>query len=364
MTTCEEILKILEKREIESVILELKSSEILQEKDWKDELAKEFVAFANRNGGKLIIGVKNDGTFNGEIDYDVDKLKGDINNIVRDKISPIIDYDFEFIQCERGDISIINIKRKKNIPHAYIVNRKSHEIKSRTYYKRTPHGKSLVTDRELIDLFNEEFNDKSMDLTEPKVKLKTDITLIREYLKMIRESPLSPLSLVPMLNKIHSEFMKISHKEDMSEEELDIIKDYAATINNFTLGTKPIIRKIVTGTIRLFVLNPNLVSLIKEINYTNIEVLYDGGIKTNDIGLILYKCGKFESISKEIYKAIDDKDINSLKMFRSVLYSIKIVEDKYLFMKKLRLKNENLDKISDVNLIEIIATIINHLETV
>ncbi len=363
MTTCEEIQKILEKPELETLNFELKSSEILKNDGWKDKLAKLFVAFANQDGGNLIIGVQNDGTFNGEKDYDIDKLKGDINNIIRDKISPIIDYRFEFLQCKQGDISIITIKRKKGIPHAYIPKRKSHEIISRIYYKRTPHGNRLVRDSELDGLFNMEFNYEPLDLIEPKVKIKPDIPLIREYLKMIRESPLSPLNLVPMLNRIHIEFMKISHKEDMSEDELDIIKDYATTINNFTLGTKPHVLKIVTGTIRMFVLNPSLVCLIKEIIYTNFEVLYDIGHKTDDMCLILYQCGKFESIFKEICKAIDEKDINSLKMFRNVLYSIKNIDDKFLFMKKLRLKNENLDKISDINLIEIISTIINYLET-
>ena len=363
MTTCEEIQKILENPELETLTFELKSSEILKTNGWKDKFAKEFVAFANKIGGKLIIGIKNDGTFNGKIDYDIDKLKGDINNILKDKISPIIDYRFEFIQCKLGDISIINIKRKKSIPHAYIAKRKSHEIINRAYYIRTPYGIQLVTNEELDDLFNRKLNHKLMDQFEPKAIAKPDITLIREYLKMIRESPLSPLNLVPMLNRIHTEFMKISNKDDMSEAELDIIKDYTTTINNFTLGTRPHVLKIVSGTIRLFVLNPNLVNLTKEIIYTNFEVLYDIGHKTNDICLILYQCGKFESLPKEIYKAIDEKDTDLLKMFRSVLYSIKNIDDKFLFIKKLRLKNENLDKISDINLIEIISTIINYLET-
>ena len=122
MTTYEEIKILLEKSEFESLLYELKSSKILEQNDWKGKIAKEIVALANQNGGKLIIGLQDDGTFDGKADYDVDKLKGDIDNIIHDKISPIINYNFEFLECEGGDLSVISVEKKKDIPHAYIVN--------------------------------------------------------------------------------------------------------------------------------------------------------------------------------------------------------------------------------------------------
>lgn len=362
MTTCEEIQKLLEKSEIENVKFELKSSKILKNDDWKEKLAKEFVAFANQNGGKVIIGLQNDGTFDGEKDYDVDKLKGDINNVIRDKISPIIDYNFEFLECDGGDLSIISIEKKKDIPHAYIVKRKSHEIKNRIYYVRTPHGKRLVSNQELSDLFKKKLRYKVMNLDEEKFKLKPDMELIKEYLDMIRNSQLSPMNLIQMLNKIHNEFLKISYKEDISDDELDIITDYAKTINKYILVKDNHIIRIIIGTIRLIVLNPKLINLIRKVNYSNFEKLYESGYKENDLALILYKCGKFE-IFTEIYEAIDKKDINSLKMFRSLLYSTKIEEDKFPIIRKLRLKIEKLSSTSDLDLIEIISSIINNLES-
>ena len=155
MTTREEIAELLEKSELENIKYELKSSKIFQNADWVDNLAKEFVAFANRNGGKLIIGLQDDGTFDGNADYEVGALKGDIDNIIHNKISPIVDYDFEFLKCEEGDLTVITIERKKDVPHAYIIERKGPEIKNRIYYIRTPHGKRLVSDKQLNYLFNE-----------------------------------------------------------------------------------------------------------------------------------------------------------------------------------------------------------------
>jgi len=362
MTTCEEIQKLLEKSEIENIKFELKSLKILKNDDWKDKLAKEFVAFANQNGGKVIIGLQDDGTFDGEKDYNVDKLKGDINNVIRDKISPIIDYNFEFLECDGGDLSIISIEKRKDIPHAYIMKRESHEIKNRIYYIRTPHGKRLVTDQELSDLFNKKIKYKVMSLDEEKFKLKPDMELLEEYLDTIRNLQLSPKNLIPMLNKIHNEFVRIPYKEDMSENELDIITNYAKTINKYILAKNNDIIRIIIGTIRLIVLNPKLTHLIRKVNYSNFEKLYESGYKENDLALILYKCGKFD-ISTEIYDAIDKKDINLLKMFRSLLYSTKIEEDKFPFIKKLRLKIEKLSSTSDLDLIEIISSIINNLES-
>jgi len=251
------------------------------------------VAFANRTGGKVIIGLQNDGTYNGKAEYDVDKLKGDINNIIRDKISPKINYNFEFLECVQGDLSIISVEKKIDIPYAYIVKREGHEIKNRIYYIRTPHGKRLVSNQELSDLFKKKLKYNVIKLNEEKFELKPNLKLINEYLDMIRNSKLSRKNLIPMLNKIHNEFVKISYKEDISEDTLDIITNYAKTVNKYILGKDNHILRIITGTIRLFVLNQKLVNLIRKENYRDFEKLYESDNKNNEIVLILYKCGKF-----------------------------------------------------------------------
>ena len=66
MTSCAEIHNLLENSEIENLKYELKSSKILKNDDWKEKLAKEIIVFANRVGGKVIIGLQDDGTFDGK----------------------------------------------------------------------------------------------------------------------------------------------------------------------------------------------------------------------------------------------------------------------------------------------------------
>ena len=363
MTTCKEIQELLEKSEIENIQYELKSSEILKEDDWKDKIAKELVAFANRTGGKVIIGLQNDGTYNGKAEYDVDKLKGDINNIIRDKISPKINYNFEFLECVQGDLSIISVEKKIDIPYAYIVKREGHEIKNRIYYIRTPHGKSLVSNQELSNLFNRTLNYEVISLDTEKFEMKPNLKLISEYLDMIRNSQLSHKNLIPMLNRIHNEFVKFSNNPEITEDECRIVSDFTKTLNEYILGKENEIIRIIVGTLRLIVLNPKLLHLVKKVNYQNLEKLYKSGYKEHDITLILYNCGMFESVSGEIYNAIDKKDLNSLKIFERLLYSINIEEDRYLIIKELRLKIEKLNLNSDLDLIETIHSIISWLET-
>lgn len=360
MTTCEEIQNLLEKSEIENIKYELKSSKILKNNKWKGNLAKEFVAFANQNGGKLIIGLQDDGTFDGEADYDISKLKGDIDNIIHNKISPIIDYNFEFIECEEGDLSIITVEKKKEIPHAYIVKREGPEVKNRIYYIRTPYGKRLVSDQVLYYLFNEKID---FDLDEEKFEVKPNMELINEYLDMIESLQLSPKNLIPILNKIHNEFVKISYDEDFNENELDTIVNYVKNVNKYILGKNDDLIKIIIGTIRLLVLKPKFSDIIKSVNFRSFKKLYESGYNENDIALILYKCGYFKTISTEIYKAIDKKDINSLKNFRRLLYSTNIEEDKFLIIRELRLKIEKLSFTTDIDLINMIESIISLLES-
>lgn len=156
MTTCDEIYQILKNPEKENMKNEFKDSEILRSKSGKEKLGYEIVAFANRNGGKLLIGIKDDASLEGKGIFDdkgIDNYRSIIDNICHNNISPIIEYEIEFLQYHDGDLLVVNVPKRKGIPHAYIGS-KNAEIKYRTYYIRTSHGKRLVSDRQLQWLFN------------------------------------------------------------------------------------------------------------------------------------------------------------------------------------------------------------------
>lgn len=154
MTTCDEIHKIIQDSEKEKLRLEFKKSTVLRESESQRNLGYEIIALANRYGGRLLLGINDDGTFEGKDLFDVDKDKGIVDNICHSTISPPIDYHVQFVNCDAGDVLILNISKRTGIPHAYIVSRLGPEIKNRIYYIRTAYGKRLVGDSQLEWLFS------------------------------------------------------------------------------------------------------------------------------------------------------------------------------------------------------------------
>ena len=82
-----------------------------------DEIKKEIIAFANCDGGKLYIGVKDDGTVIG-VD-DADNIYLQISNMVRDTIKPDVTMfvHYETIEEEGKEIIAIDIQRGTDRPY-------------------------------------------------------------------------------------------------------------------------------------------------------------------------------------------------------------------------------------------------------
>lgn len=182
--TIDDINRIIQSPEKETDLIELKSfSKILNLKqENKKDIACEIIAFANRHGGKIIFGINDDGTPDGFINPDVDRLKANIHDICFNNISPVIEANTQFIESDKGQFFIVHIPKRKGMPHAYIDKRDGPEITRRTYYIRTSHGKKLVSDGQLQWLFqntgdpkyNYDFRigfevDKNMDLIDEVV---------------------------------------------------------------------------------------------------------------------------------------------------------------------------------------------------
>lgn len=74
MTTCDEIKKLLDTKDLEKIKIEFKRLAILNTSKGQVNLAKELVALANHSGGKLIIGLTNEGEFEGKDTFDAESL--------------------------------------------------------------------------------------------------------------------------------------------------------------------------------------------------------------------------------------------------------------------------------------------------
>ncbi|HLP11160.1 MAG TPA: ATP-binding protein [Flavobacteriales bacterium] len=151
--TVDEIHKITQSKELETVFRECKSFRLFGNKDASRDIACSILAFANRHGGKIIFGINNDGSFDEKLARDLDGLKGKIQNICYTNISPRIEVEVQLIE---GDIDflIVEVPRRKGIPHSYIKENSGH-ILERTYYIRTMHGKRPVNDAQLEWMFKD-----------------------------------------------------------------------------------------------------------------------------------------------------------------------------------------------------------------
>jgi hypothetical protein len=141
-----DLMDLLE--EDEGPNLEFKESQFLEN---KDEIAAQIVSFANRHGGTILVGVRDDKTIEGaKIDKDKEQLK--IINIAQNKCSPIVEVSFDHMSSSEGEVLLIKVPRRRDMPHA-IAHRTSAEIEKRTYYIRSGNSKRLVDDNVLRFMF-------------------------------------------------------------------------------------------------------------------------------------------------------------------------------------------------------------------
>jgi len=105
-----------------------------------NSLFKTISAYANYHDGKIIIGVKDDGTIIGIKDVQATRLS--LENAIHDNILPRPDYEIH--EIKKGQLSIIEleIKRGKNVPYLY----------KGLAYRRMDTSTTQVDENELFDL--------------------------------------------------------------------------------------------------------------------------------------------------------------------------------------------------------------------
>lgn len=116
------------------------------------EVLRQLTAFANRAGGTLLYGIRNDRAMEGAI-IDADSVIETVSHMVRDKTSPIVEFTPSFYHGPDGDVFAFHILKRRSIPCAVVVRNQSHEIINRKYFIRTDHGVRIMDDRTLEWLF-------------------------------------------------------------------------------------------------------------------------------------------------------------------------------------------------------------------
>lgn len=132
----------------ESRLVEYKESTDLND---RDEVLRQFSAFANRVGGTLLYGVCDDGSVEGatiHADSEVENISNDVQN----RTSPIVEFTPLFYHGSDGDVLAFRVLKRRGIPCA-VVRRRYYEVVSRRYFLRTNKGVRMMDDRTLEWLF-------------------------------------------------------------------------------------------------------------------------------------------------------------------------------------------------------------------
>jgi hypothetical protein len=203
----------------ENQTVEFKKSDIF---DNTFELAKQMTAFANTNGGRILIGVCDDGTLEGMKAKKEHEIH--IMNIARDRCDPPLAPKFSVINKPKGDIYVIKILRYQALPHA--VKTKD----GRVYFIRVGSTVREATPSELALLFE---SAKEEVVKKPKLKLllidpegnaTTEINAYPTYVKTKKVKSKSPpipyLHGLAELSKVLSSFPFI--KKEPAEDLIPI----------------------------------------------------------------------------------------------------------------------------------------------
>jgi len=130
----EELLKII--RNGESSYVEFKEERIRPR-----DLAEEIVAFANSEGGVILLGVCDDGNILGVLDKDIEEK---VMNICRNNCIPSVIPDFQSVEVDNKIVAVITVSKGLNKPYYSTDHR---------YYLRVGSTKRIASREELLRLF-------------------------------------------------------------------------------------------------------------------------------------------------------------------------------------------------------------------
>lgn len=126
----------------------------------RNKIARQLVAFANRGGGQIVFGIDDDSREPEGVEIFEEDAADTISEIARDKCSPPVSFNYQFFSesegdLESGSIFVLKIEGSDTIPTAF-VEHTGREIKKREYRLRTGDESRLVTDSELRQMFSDD----------------------------------------------------------------------------------------------------------------------------------------------------------------------------------------------------------------
>ena len=173
-----------------------------------DSLAAEMIAFSNSSGGKMLIGVKDDGTISGLSSDDIRRLNQLISNTASQNIQPSINPITENIKTSNGFVLLISISSGINKPY---------QDKNGVFWVKSGSDKRRATSREEIQRLFQKSNLIHADETTVSGSTVADLDLdyFKEYFQKrfgrnIDDEKLSLPKILENMNLLKDDLLTMS----------------------------------------------------------------------------------------------------------------------------------------------------------
>jgi hypothetical protein len=219
LNTIEDLQSLIDNEIEESTELEYKSSFAIENKKWKEELAKDVSAMANANGGTIIYGIRQKADENGHA-IPNELLPVPYTAMTKDKLSQLLSSN---IQPLVDDVEITVIPKDKEsgffvvqIPQSNTV----HQNKlTHLYYKRRNATIEVMEDYEIRDVMNRGKH--------PVIELEFELH------KTIKNITKKPLVISQLLNPQQDDEIRTEIEYKLKYRLVNKGKVYAKYINCF-----------------------------------------------------------------------------------------------------------------------------------
>lgn len=140
-----------------------------------EKIAKEIIAFANTNGGKIIFGINDNGKVNGvESEKEIAEL---INETNQNYCEPQINIILSFIEIKNKEIVVAQIPESNNKPHRIQDYKSQFYLSEAQVYIRV-NDKSIPASKEMIKLLQTRTSERKLE----KYSIGKNEKLVFEYL--------------------------------------------------------------------------------------------------------------------------------------------------------------------------------------
>lgn len=150
--TSKRLLTLIEKGENQNLEFKQRFSSF-------NKIAKEFIAFANTNGGIVLFGVEDDGSI-----YGVESEKEEtelIKETAENYCEPPINYNIDFVPLYDKEVVVVKVVESKSKPHRIQDYKSELDLNSAEVFIRV-NDKSLPAGKEMIKILQANYDNKKL----------------------------------------------------------------------------------------------------------------------------------------------------------------------------------------------------------